>query len=106
MCIHGVCIVRFYVFMHVSMSMYVFMPILAVCLKQCRPIVCVAETCRLALKVYMFVFVLFMVNMCNNFELYSCLVIFGYKFVWRNLKSGLLFTTPIRLYWRHFSANM
>ena len=57
--------------------------------------------------------------MCNNFELYSCLGIFGYKFVWRNLRNrlsclfslfkiqgGLLFTTLIRLYRRHFSANM
>ena len=28
MCIHNVCIVHFYVFLHVSMRMYVFMPIL------------------------------------------------------------------------------
>ena len=28
MCIHDVCIVCFYVFIHISMRMYVFMPIL------------------------------------------------------------------------------
>ena len=58
MCIYDVCIVRFYVFIHVSMRMYVFIPILFVCLKQC--IVCISETCRLILEVYLFVLVLFM----------------------------------------------
>ena len=49
-------------------------PYSVVCLKQC--IVGVSETCRLLLKVYLFVFVLFMDSMFNNFELYSCLGIF------------------------------
>ena len=77
MCIHDVCIVRFYVLIHVNMRMHVFMPmcILCCCLKQC--IVGVSETCRLIFKMYLFVFVLFMTNMCNNFELYSCLGTFG-----------------------------
>ena len=32
MCIHDVCIVRFYVFIHVGMRMYVFMPM---CILSC-----------------------------------------------------------------------
>ena len=58
MCNHNVYIVRFYVFIHVSMRMYVFIPIFFACLKQC--IVDVSETCRLILKVYLFVFALFL----------------------------------------------
>ena len=59
MCIHDVCIVRFYVFIHISMRMYGYLcPYFVVCLKQC--IVGVSETCRLIFKVYLFVFVLFL----------------------------------------------
>ena len=60
-CNHDVYIVRFYVFMHVSMRMYVCMyvyPCFVACLKQC--IVGVSETCRLIFKVYLFVFALFL----------------------------------------------
>ena len=52
---------RFYVFIHVSMRrplcMYLY-PYFVACLKQC--IVGVSETCRLILKVYLFVFALFL----------------------------------------------
>ena len=58
MCIHDVCIVCFYVFIHVSMLCMYVCPYCVVCLKQC--IVGVSKTCRLLLKVYLFVFVLFM----------------------------------------------
>ena len=37
MCIHDVCIVRFYVFIHVSMRICMYVcPYFVVCLKQCR----------------------------------------------------------------------
>ena len=55
MCIHDVCIVRFYIFIHVSMRMYLFMPILRYVFKTG-----VSEACRVILKVYLFVFLLFM----------------------------------------------
>ena len=56
LCIHDESIVRFYVFIHVCVCMNLCP--FVVCLKQC--IVCVSETCGLLLKVYLFVFVLFM----------------------------------------------
>ena len=58
MCIHDVCILRFYVFIHVSMRMYVFMPILCCVFK--TGVLGVSEACILILNVYLFVFVLFM----------------------------------------------
>ena len=57
MCNHDVYIVRFYVFIHVSMRMYLY-PYFVACFKQC--IVGVSETCRLIFKVYLFVFALFL----------------------------------------------
>ena len=58
LCAIMICIlcVSMYVCIHVSMRMYVFIPIF--CLKQC--IVGVSETCRLIFKVYLFVFALFL----------------------------------------------
>ena len=58
--------------------MYLY-PYFVACLKQCIVLfVGVSETCRLILKVYLFVFALFLdINKCNNFELYTCLGIFG-----------------------------
>ena len=54
-CNHDVYIVRFYVFIHVSMRMYVFIPIVCCVFKTG-----VSETCRFILKVYLFVFALFL----------------------------------------------
>ena len=59
LCIHDVCIVHLYVFIHVCMLMYVFMPMcILFCVKQCFK--AVSETYRLLLENYLFVFVLFM----------------------------------------------
>ena len=35
--------------------------------------------------------------MCNNFELYRCLGIFGYTFVWRNLRNQLSYVYLVYL---------
>ena len=73
MCIHDVCIVRLYVFIHVST---VFMPILCCVFKTVYRVLYVFQihidfkfTC---LRLYCL-----WINMCNNFELYRCLGIFG-----------------------------
>ena len=48
-CMHDVCIVRFCVFIHVGMRMYVFMPILCCVFKQC--ILDVSDVCSCILEV-------------------------------------------------------
>ena len=49
--------VSMYLYMYVCVCMYLY-PYFVACLKQC--IVGVSETCRLILKVYLFVFALFL----------------------------------------------
>ena len=61
MCIHYVCTVRFYVFIHVSMRICMYLcTYFVVCLNSVPGIVCVSETCRSILKGNLFVFVLIM----------------------------------------------
>ena len=95
MCIHDVCIVRFYVFIRVSMRMYVFMPILCCVFKpvycRCFRGIYIEYKTFICLCVYCL-----WINMCNNFELYNCLGIFGCKFVAKLVKLcvfGLFKTT-------------
>ena len=60
MCIRDVCIVRFYVFIHVSMRICMYLcPYFVVCLKQCTGY-CMCFRDISILKVYLFVFVLFL----------------------------------------------
>ena len=53
MYIHEVCIVHFYVFLHVCIHVFMPMCIIILCVKQCC--VGVSETCRLILKIDLFV---------------------------------------------------
>ena len=71
-CIHDVCIVRSYVFIHVCMRLYEFMPILR-CVFKTVYCMCFRDMQIDFFKCICLCLHCFWINICNQFELYSYL---------------------------------